>query len=70
VQIEDILAEDDRVDVRLTFTGTHRGAFRDLPPTGRTVRFGAVRIYRLADGMVAETWAHQDSMGLLTQLRG
>jgi predicted ester cyclase len=33
------------------------------------VRFGVIRIYRLADGKVVETWAEQDALGLLQQLR-
>jgi predicted ester cyclase len=38
-------------------------------PPGRRVRFGAIRIYRLTGGKVAETWAYQDTIGLLQQLR-
>jgi steroid delta-isomerase-like uncharacterized protein len=70
VGVEDMVAEDDRVVARLTFTGTHRGAFRGIEPTGRKVTFGAIRIYQLADGKVVDTWAYQDSIGLLGQLRG
>jgi predicted ester cyclase len=70
VQIEDMVAEADRVVTRLTFEGTHRGPFRGIEPTGRRVRFGAIRIYRLTDGKVIETWAHQDALGLLQQIRG
>ncbi|WP_037062603.1 ester cyclase [Pseudonocardia acaciae] len=69
ITIDDLIAEADRVVARLSFAGTHLGAFRDIPPTGRPVRFGAIRIYRIAGGKVAETWAHQDSLGLLGQLR-
>jgi predicted ester cyclase len=69
VQLEDMVAEADRVVTRLTFTGTHRGPFRDIAPTGRRISFGAIRIYRLADGKVTETWAYQDSLGLVQQLR-
>ncbi|MDL5154361.1 hypothetical protein [Actinomycetospora termitidis] len=35
----------------------------------RLFEFGAIRIYRLADGRGVDTWAHQDSMGLMRQLR-
>jgi predicted ester cyclase len=69
VQIEDMVAEADRVVIRLTFEGTHSGPFRGIEPTGRRVRFGAIRIYRLTGGKVAETWAYQDALGLLQQLR-
>lgn len=53
VGIEDTIAEGDRVVARLAFTGTHLGAFHGMEPTGRTVGFGAIRIYRLADVKVA-----------------
>jgi predicted ester cyclase len=70
ITVEDIVAEGDRVVVRLRFRGTHRGPFQGMDPTGRSVEFGAIRIYRLDAGLVTETWAHQDSMGLVRQLRG
>jgi len=70
IRLEDMVAETDRVVTRLTFTGTHRGSFRGIAPTGRRISFGAIRIYRLADGKVTETWAYQDSLGLVQQLRG
>lgn len=69
MEIDDLIAEDDKVVARLTFHGTRRGPFRDMAPTGRAIRFGAIRIYRLADGRLVETWAHQDSLGLVAQLR-
>ncbi len=70
IRIEDMIAEADRVVVRLTLTGTHQGAFRGIEPTGRDVSFAAIRIYQLADGKVIDTWAQQDAVGLLSQLQG
>jgi predicted ester cyclase len=69
VRIEDLIAEDDKVAARLMFTGTHQGPFRDFAPTGRQVGFGAIRIYQLAGGKVTGSWAYQDSLGLVQQLR-
>ena len=71
IAVDDVVAEDDRVVVRLRFRGTHRGSFQGIEPTGRSVEFGAIRIYRLDDGLVVETWAHQHNtqMGLVRQLR-
>jgi predicted ester cyclase len=70
VRIDDLIAEDDKVVARLTFEGTHQGPFRDFEPTGRPVSFGAIRIYQLAGGRVTASWAYQDSLGLVQQLRG
>ena len=69
VRIDDLIAEDDKVAARLLFSGTHQGPFRDFAPTGRPVSFGAIRIYQLADGKVTGSWADQDSLGLVQQLR-
>jgi predicted ester cyclase len=69
VRIDDLIAEDDKVAARLTFEGTHQGPFRDFAATGRPVSFGAIRIYQLAGGRVTASWAHQDSLGLVQQLR-
>jgi predicted ester cyclase len=69
VEIDDLIAEEDKVAARLLFSGTHQGPFRDFAPTGRPVSFGAIRIYQLADGKVTGSWAYQDSLGLVQQLR-
>jgi predicted ester cyclase len=70
VRIDDLIAEDDKVAARLTFEGTHQGPFREFAPTGRPVSFGAIRIYQLDGGQVTGSWAYQDSLGLVQQLRG
>jgi steroid delta-isomerase-like uncharacterized protein len=69
VSVDDMIAEDDKVVTRLTFEGTHRGSFRGMAPTGRRITFGAIRIYQLSDGKVTGSWAYQDSLGLVQQLR-
>jgi steroid delta-isomerase-like uncharacterized protein len=35
IEVEDIIAEEDRVAFRSTMRGTHRGHFLGIPPTGR-----------------------------------
>ena len=67
--IEDLIAERDRVAARLTFRGTHQGEFRGIAATGRAVHFTAIRVYRIADSKIVESWANQDALGLLNQLR-
>jgi predicted ester cyclase len=70
ITVEDTVAGDDKVAARMTFRGTHRGPFRGLEPTGRPVEFSSIRIYRIEDGKVVQTWAEVDALGLLGQLRG
>lgn len=69
IDIDDLIAEGDKVVARMTFHGTHRGPFRGIPATGRQVSFTAIRVYRLADGKIVESWANQDALGLLGQLQ-
>lgn len=67
--VEDEIAEDDRVVQRLTLSGTHRGEYRGLPPTGRRATWQLVAIQRIGpDGKIAEHWASPDLFDLLRQL--
>jgi steroid delta-isomerase-like uncharacterized protein len=67
-EIEDIFGAGDRVAVRLTFRGTHRGAFLGMPATGREVVFSSVEIYRVAGDQFAEEWVSPDITSLMGQL--
>lgn len=66
--IDDMVAEGDRVAMRLTMTGTHRGDFFGISPTGKRVEVGGTHIVRIEDGRVAEHWGHNDDLGLMRQL--
>jgi steroid delta-isomerase-like uncharacterized protein len=68
VTIEDILAEGDRVAVRITFRGTHQGELMGIPATGKSIAMGALNIFRILDGKAAEQWVNQDDLGLMQQL--
>jgi predicted ester cyclase len=66
--IEDMIAEGDRVAVRVMCRGTHRGEFMGISPTGRQVNVTAISILRFAGGKVVERWNNTDNLGLLRQL--
>jgi steroid delta-isomerase-like uncharacterized protein len=66
--VEDLLANGDRVAVRVTVGGTHNGVFPGRPPTGRTFEVTSVSIFRSADGRIAEHWGVFDQMAMLGQL--
>ena len=66
--IEDIIAAQDKVAVRLRFRGTHRGEFLGIPATGRTIEYVSHEFYRIADGLIAEEWICSDTATLLRQL--
>ena len=69
VTIEDqLIAEADMVVARLTLMGTHTGPFAGRPGSGHLACWSSIRIYRVADGKVVQTWAMQDRLGLLQQV--
>jgi steroid delta-isomerase-like uncharacterized protein len=68
VTLADMIAEGDRVAVRATWRGVHVGAFRGVPPTGRSVVFTGMVFWRVRDGRVAERWAEIDCGALGAQL--
>jgi predicted ester cyclase len=63
-----MLVDGDKVIVRWTCRGTHRGVFRGVAPTGKQVTFGGMNIYRIVAGKIVERWAYEDGLGLLQQL--
>jgi len=66
--IEDIIAEGDRVWVCFKFTGTHTGEFRGLAPAGKKITLEAVLIYRIVNGKVVEMRGVYDALDFYKQL--
>ena len=66
--IDDIVAEGDKVVIRMTWSGTQKGEFMGIPATGKRVSFGVIDIIRIADGKFVEHWGQMDSMGMMQQL--
>jgi predicted ester cyclase len=63
-EIEDLIAADDRVAVRYTTRGRHIGALFGAAPSGRTVTFTGIEIFRLRDSKVVEYWAEANMSDL------
>jgi steroid delta-isomerase-like uncharacterized protein len=68
VQIEDQLAEGDRVATRWTGSGTHDGELAGIAPTGKRVTVPGMEIVRIANGKLVEGWEGYDSGTLMQQL--
>ena len=66
--VEDIVAAQDKVAVRVRFRGTHSGEFLGFPATGRTIEYVSHEFYRIAGGLIAEEWICSDMATLLRQL--
>jgi len=65
--IEDSIAEDDKIAVRWTWSGTHQGAFRTFGPIGETVLNTGAGIFRLEAGTIVAAALDTDRRGFLQQ---
>ena len=68
VTIENTVAEANQVANHGYFTGTHRGDFMGLPPTGKTIHVAYLDYWQVANGLLADNWVRMDTVGLLQQL--
>ena len=65
---EDILADGDKVVGRFTVTGTHKGEFMGMPPSGKQFTYEEMVIVRFKNGRIVEHWAVMDAMAMMQQL--
>ena len=68
VTIDDMVVEGDKVAVRFTFTGTHKGEIMGFPPTNKKLTSWAINIFRVFDGKFVEGWERGDTLGVMQQL--
>jgi steroid delta-isomerase-like uncharacterized protein len=68
MRVDDMVAEDDRVVVRLTASATQTGPFMGIQATGKRYEIGEIHWFRLQDGRIAEHWHQADFLGMLRQL--
>lgn len=68
IEVTDMVAEGNEVAARLAMTGTHRGPFLGLPPTGRRFSSEQMRFMRFRDGQMTDSWSMIDFAGWRAQL--
>ena len=66
--IEDMVAENDTVAVRMTMSGTHQSQWQDIPPTGRQISVDTMMFLQITDGKVTQIWETFDEPTLRKQL--
>jgi predicted ester cyclase len=67
-EIEEQIAEGDKVVTRLTSYGKHEGDLPGAPRTGNDLRMTSITIHRIANGKLVEKWSEKDVMGFLIQI--
>ena len=68
IETQDMFAADDKVAVRVRFTGTHTGEFLGNQPSRKRIDYQSYELYRIADGKIAEEWIRSDTPTILTQI--
>ena len=66
--IDDEIAEEDKVVLRATMTGTHQGELMGIPATGKQITQSGAMIYRLDNAIIVEVWFYFDELSLMRQL--
>lgn len=67
-EVDDLIAERDRVVVRWRLLGTHQGDFRGIAPSGQPITLKGIAIYRVEGGKLMERWVVSDLHGVLEQI--
>ena len=69
MNVEDLIASEDKTVARVKVTGTHKGEFMGVPPSGTRVEMQLIDIMRFdGTGRVCEHWGVADMLSLLQQL--
>jgi steroid delta-isomerase-like uncharacterized protein len=70
IDVEDTIAEGDKVCVRWSCTGKYTGDGLGIPPTGATILITGISILRVAGGKLIEGWQNWDMLGMMEQIKG
>jgi steroid delta-isomerase-like uncharacterized protein len=68
ISVDQLVMDDDNIAIAYTLTGTQKGEFLGVAPTGRKVRARGVQIARFKDGKMVERWGSSDQLGILQQI--
>jgi len=68
--VEDLVVDvaSEKVAVRWSGKGTHKGEFFGFDPTGKKIRFKGIEIIHLHNGRITDRWGEWDGMDILAQL--
>lgn len=69
IAVDQQVADDEQIAFAYTVTGTHRGDFMGIAPTGRAISARGVQISRFEHGKLVERWGSSDELGILKQIR-
>ncbi len=68
VEPQTMVTEGDQVAFAYTLTGTHKGDFNGIAPTGKSIEVRGMQIGRFENGKMVERWGSSDELGILKQI--
>jgi len=68
MELLDLIQEGDLVAARVRYSGTHRGTWFGIPPTGRSIEVDEMMFFRFESGRLVEAWEVDDQLTMRTQL--
>jgi steroid delta-isomerase-like uncharacterized protein len=68
IQIDEMFSAGDRVVTRFTYSGTHRGEFEGMAPTGRSVQGKGIDVAHMVNAQIERSFTQWDALGLMQQL--
>ena len=66
--IEDLIAEGNKVVIRIVARGKHTGDYQGFLPSKRNIKFAGIAIRRILKGKIVEEWQTNDQLSLLQQM--
>ncbi|HEX4266328.1 MAG TPA: ester cyclase [Steroidobacteraceae bacterium] len=68
VALESLVADEESIAIAYTMSGTQKGSYLGVAPTGRKMKIRGVQISKFRDGKMIERWGSSDELGMLQQL--
>lgn len=69
VRFTPVMQTSDKIAVLSTATGTHKGTFFGMKPTGKVIKWTEMHIFRVRGNRIAEHWVQADMFGIVQQIR-
>lgn len=68
--VEETMADGDKICVRWSFAARHTGEGLGIPPSGVGIHITGITIMRVAGDKLTEAWQNWDMLGMMQQIQG
>lgn len=67
--VDEIISTSDKVIVRWHGSGTHKGIFMGLVPTGHKMSYSGITIFNVKNDKFTDAWVHADMLNIMKDLK-